>query len=156
MRKSIKNLLIGAFAGILTIAIMEIGHQLHEFIVLQLEDYTYTGKRLDGEWKTTFIIGDEKFYERAKIIQKGHIIKGTIWYTPLDGKLEEFEVDGEFENLLLTAIYRPKDKSSLDRGTFTLFAHQDATILDGHFALYSVSDEQVIFGKYIWEYIGEQ
>jgi hypothetical protein len=146
------DILTGIIAGILTIIIVEwIGLPFYKNSIMPcLENIRYKGIRIDGEWKTTFFMEDERFTETAKITQKGHIIKGTILYQPPDDKLEEFEVDGEFENLLLTAKYRPKDTSSLDRGTFALIARNDGKKLEGYLAFYSIESEKVIFGKYIW------
>jgi hypothetical protein len=118
-------------------------------IVPWYEDRVYKDIRIDNEWKTS---GEEKgdtFSEMAKVKQRAHRVWGEIIYKT-DADIVEYEFEGEFKNLILTARYWVKGQNNLDRGTFTLMLKNNGKIMSGFYAWYADVENDVLSGKYEW------
>ena len=118
-------------------------------IVPWYEDRVYKDIRIEGEWTTSGEEEDETFNEVAKVSQKANRVWGDIIYKTTSG-VTEYEFEGEFKNLILTARYWVKRENNLDRGTFTLMLRNNGRILKGFYAWYSDEQNDVISGKYEW------
>lgn len=85
------------------------------------ENMVSKGVRVDGVWRTYMTIKDTEKSEIAILVQKGHLITGTITY-PEDtkGRSHTYEIKGEFFDNVLSALLIEKGKSKLDRGALLL------------------------------------
>ena len=143
--------IVGGVIGALiaTFLMLVGGKYWKEIIVPWYEDKIYKDIRIAGDWKT---LGDEdgiKFNENAKIQQKAHCISGEIIYKT-ESEVNEYEFEGEFKNLILTARYWVKGESNLDRGTFTLMLRNNGRMLKGFYAWYLDDRNGVVSGSYEW------
>jgi hypothetical protein len=118
-------------------------------IVPWYEDKVYKDIRIEGEWKTSGEENRHVFNEIAKVKQKAHRVWGEIIYKTEDNVVE-YEFEGEFKNLILTARYCVKGQNDLDRGTFTLMLKNNGKILKGFYAWYTDVENDVLSGKYEW------
>ncbi len=120
-----------------------------EIIIPWYEDRLYKDVRIAGNWKTLGYEAGVEFNEIAKIQQKAHRIWGEIIYKT-EEDVNEYEFEGEFKNLILTARYCVKEESNLDRGTFTLMLQNNGRMLKGFYAWYQDDKNEVVSGSYEW------
>lgn len=119
-------------------------------IVPWYENRIYKDIKIDGEWKA---LGDEQsevFEEKVKVKQNAHRVYGDIIYKSTS-ELIEYQFEGEFRNLILTARYWVKGENNLDRGTFTLMTKNNGRTLKGPYAWYSANNNDVESGTYEWD-----
>jgi hypothetical protein len=140
----------GVISALVATFLVFVGAKYWNRVVLPwYEDRVYRDIRLAGEWRT---VGEEeggRIKEVAKVRQKAHRVWGEI---VLDEQTDvrEYEFEGEFKNLILTARYWTKGESDLDRGTFTLMLRDNGGTLKGCYAWYGGKVNDVVSGKYEW------
>ena len=144
------SLVIGVVSGIITTVLIFIGMKYwNSVIVPWYEDRVYKDIKISGEWKTTGEEHGEVFQEVAKVKQNAHRVWGNIIYKT-ESEFTEYEFEGEFRNLILTARYWVKSENDLDRGTFTLMLKNNGYTLKGFYSWYLAEDNDVISGSYEW------
>jgi hypothetical protein len=113
------------------------------------EDKVYKDIEIKGQWNITSIEVPER-KERITLHRKGRSITGEISCTggPDDGKLYDFE--GSFYNGILTGTYTARNKSALDRGTYTLMLTKNGTEFHGSAAYYDDEASEIMEGKTTW------
>ncbi|GAJ21217.1 unnamed protein product [marine sediment metagenome] len=110
----------GVLGGLLaTFLILVFAKYWKQVIIPWYEDRVYKDIRIAGKWRTKGEHNKEVFEENARICQKAHRVWGNIIYKTEKG-VADYEFEGEFKNLILTARYWVKEENNLDRGTFTL------------------------------------
>lgn len=144
------SLSTGIISGLITAILVFIGIKYWNNIVVPwYENRVYKDIKISGEWETTGYEHEEVFHEVAKINQNAHSVWGDITYKT-DSELIEYQFEGEFKNLILTARYWVKNENNLDRGTFTLMLKNNGRTLKGFYAWYLAADNDVISGSYEW------
>lgn len=80
--------------------------------------------------------------------QSAYRISDDIQWTTNSGQPITYTIQGEFNDLILTATFKEKDKASLDRGTVTLkyLDLGNKKILKGGFAWYE--KDEIVHGDY--------
>lgn len=145
----------GVISGILAyVFLIIIVKYYHSSFFPMLVKWVSGGVKIEGKWETRFERTDinEVFKESVTIKQNGHRVRGHIY---LIGEANyEYEFEGEFKDLILTAIYWRKKENSRDRGTFTLELIKDG-VLEGFYSGYSSSpkDRRVVEAVYKWNQI---
>lgn len=116
------GIVAGVVSGLITSIILVLAAQWWRNTFLPwFENTVRKGVRIEGMWRTSMKIGDVGKTEVARLIQKGHIITGTITY-PEDtkGRSHTYEVRGEFYDNVFSACVVEIGKARLDRGAILL------------------------------------
>lgn len=144
-------ILAGLVSGVLSSLLVLAGAKYWRAVVIPwYEDRVYKDVMIAGRWESLGQEHGETFTETVKVRQRAHHVSGEITYR-VDDKLIEYQFDGEFKNLILTARYWVKEESNLDRGTFTLMLKNNGQTLKGFYAWYLPEDNDVISGNYEWK-----
>lgn len=118
-------------------------------IVPWYEDRVYKDIKIDGEWLTRGKEEGKEFEEVALVMQNAHRVWGSITYKT-QSSVTEYQFEGEFRNLILTARHSVKGKHQLERGTFTLMLRENGRLLKGFYAWYLSEKHDVVSGSYEW------
>ena len=140
----------GVISGVIAAVLIFVGLRYwNRVIVPWYEDRVYLDIKIAGDWETTGQEHGETFHEAAKVEQNAHRVWGEITYKT-ESEFIQYEFEGEFRNLLLTARYWVKADNNLDRGTFTLMLKNNGRTLKGFYAWYLDDDNDVISDSYEW------
>ena len=117
----------------------------------RVRDLLYRGIRIDGIWQAQLIDAESNHKEEIKLIQKGHFVSGTMKCIEGQDQGSEYTFKGTFKNLIISAEYEINDKSSVDRGTFTLKLKDNGAEFIGATAYYGATDGEVSAVNYEWK-----
>lgn len=114
--------LSGIVGGLVTALILILTGQWWTNIFLPwFENIVRKGVRIDGVWRTYMKIGDVEKTEVVRLIQRGHLITGTITYAEdTKGHSHTYEIKGEFYDNVFSALMVEVGSSRLDRGAMLL------------------------------------
>jgi len=145
-------LLSGIISGLLSsLIVFVVVKYWNSVVVPWYEQRVYKDVPIGGKWAAEGVEREVPFVEDVIVRQKAHRVSGEIIYK---GEREtiEYEFDGEFKNLILTARYWTKRQSTLSRGTFTLMLRDEGKTLEGYYAGYLGKEDvnEVVGGPYKW------
>lgn len=128
--KLMNEFAVGIYSGLITsLLVFAFQSQWKKIIVPWYEERIYKDARIEGNWEIEY-----DGIARREIIaleRKAHSVSGTIVGIAGEDIGKSYKLDGVFKNLLLTASYSSEDRTSLDRGTFTLFLGDNGNTLKG-------------------------
>lgn len=142
----ITNFGIGIISGLVTAFLILIFRGWWLGILLPwYEERVYKDSRVDKTWfaYSPFSHSTEIEELQWEIKQVAHKLSGTVICLNGRDKGKIYDVEGTFQNLILTAVYRSTDRRDLDRGTLTLMLINNGQTLKGHCAYYSASRNEI-------------
>ena len=148
----IDNLVIGIVSGLVTGILIWLFRSVWiKILSPMLEDFLYSGVRIDGRWnaKLEDVVSTHK--EEIIIKQWGNRINGTIKCIEGQDQGNNYIFEGNFKNLILTATYESTNKYATDRGTFTVKMEDNGKTLKGHTVYLGDTDGELSDAKYIWQ-----
>ncbi len=166
-----ENITIGIVAGLLTAFITIVLRGLwFKILIPWFEELLYKDIKIEGVWVGIYVdqyhlleIGDiepsvndckkilinkaEDGYipseVRLNINRNGYKITGSFLGISGSEKGTIAEIKAEFKNLILSGTYETNETSIIDRGSFTLIAIQNGTVLKGFFSAYENNSHSI-------------
>ena len=149
-----KTMTVGIIGGIGATALIFVITKLwKEVFVPWYENLIYKDISINGKWEGALKIDTDKYQEKIIIKQSAFQVNGTI--TEVNGTKpgKIFTFNGIIKNLNLVCTYESQDKTSLDRGCFSLRLENDGNCLKGYSLFYHDPDNSIKTGGYIWNRI---
>ncbi|MFH2125824.1 MAG: hypothetical protein ABIK12_04870 [Pseudomonadota bacterium] len=151
------NWLVSIGAGFAVLGIVWVAKLLWTYIISPtIENLTYKGIKIEGEWQTTF--GDQSRRPDKELVslqRRGTSVKGTIQCTECGPSKEDlgkkYDFLGVYKNGYLICIYSIQDKIRMDMGCFCLRSTGDGNSFEGHCIAYYHPDEALLSQDYSWE-----
>lgn len=141
----------GVVSGLITsfIIFLALGYK-RNVIDKYFENLLYKDVCIEGNWNVEGTFYDGKTAKRKlKMERVGNRIEGVLSSTQGHDEGDIWDINGEVRNTIITATYASQNKSSLDRGTFTLMIKDNGLKLEGICALYSNKVHAVKYAEFI-------
>lgn len=129
------NFWVGIISGLVaTLFALVIRNFWNNVIIPWYEERIYRDAHIEGKWGGKFYFEGDKTEEFIVNIKRvSHSIYGNM-ISKEDGK--EYDVEGEFRNMILTLVYSSKVVYEVDRGCLTLLLTRNGKELNGHIAYF--------------------
>jgi hypothetical protein len=149
------NLALGVVSGLVTSVIVLVFVAYWSSVVVPFwRELLYKGVRLDRhKWQILLpnrtLDAEATMDAEATIKQVGLKVTGIIaWHA--NDTIVTSSLEGQFCDLILSATYERLGVPSMDRGTLTLMSKHDNQVLQGKYAWYDESKNEIISGDYEW------
>ncbi len=109
-----------------------------KIIIPWYKEKLYKGADIEGTWHSIMEYHNGEYNENIFVIhRKGNRIWGTV--SSIDGaeKGEQWNFEGQFKYLIVTAIYESTNKKILDKGSMSLMLINNGKKFEGYLIYYS-------------------
>ncbi|MGM0609205.1 MAG: hypothetical protein ACQESP_12415 [Candidatus Muiribacteriota bacterium] len=119
----------------------------YKVLIPFIENLIYKDIKIEKrKWKVSANINGKESQGTMTLKRNGHKIKGEVIQNSSN---EKYIIEGTFRNLVLTATYDHKEDTKIARGSLTLMAKNNGSILKGYLSFYSWENNEICSGEYI-------
>jgi hypothetical protein len=139
---AVEEIVIGIIAGLITTFLVVTVQKLWVGAIEPwYEELIYKDAKIEGEWVVTY--PELQLKELVTLKRAAHRVSGVVAIVEGPDQGKTYVVEGQFKNLLLTASYGAIDRTSLDRGTYTLLLRNNGQSFEGASAFYEDSSSKI-------------
>lgn len=146
-----ESLISGLVSGIIvTLLVVVFRSFWNGTIIPWFENRVYKDIHIEGSWFSLYptVVGERQ--ETITLERHGHEVTGTFICNTDHNEGEQYNIKGNFRNMILTLLYEAKDKQISDRGTITLKCVKSGKRMSGKIAIYQDRLDTIDVNELLW------